>query len=110
MLLGSPNKNIYFGSPISSLMVMERKSRIEGDKYAVYVVPNDASADILLSIRMRFGLISECWILKHVQYLGVDHWIQHKYCTLVWCSIGPILHRYKSLGKKMDESGMEAGD
>jgi hypothetical protein len=31
---------------------------------------------------MRSGLVPKHWILQHVQYFWVGHWIQHKDCTL----------------------------
>ena len=55
MLLGTPNKDSYSGTSISSSMVTERKldiqhdeSRVGGDESVAYVVPDDASINILL--------------------------------------------------------------
>jgi hypothetical protein len=56
MLLGTPNKDIFFGSLTLSSMVVERKSRIGGNESASYVVPNDATSDILSSLQIHFGL------------------------------------------------------
>jgi len=50
VLLGTSNRDSYFGSSISSSMVAKRESRLEGDVSASYVVPVDATADILSSI------------------------------------------------------------
>ena len=50
VLLGASNGDSYFGSSISSSMVAKRESRLEGDMSASYVVPDDATADILSSI------------------------------------------------------------
>ena len=47
---GSPYEDNDFGSLISSSMVVERKSRSRGDDSSSYVVPNDATVDILLAI------------------------------------------------------------
>jgi hypothetical protein len=49
VLLGTPNKDSYSGTSISSLMVTERKSSIGGNESASYVVPDDATVDILSS-------------------------------------------------------------
>jgi dihydroxyacetone kinase len=48
VLIGTPNKDSYSGTSISSSMVAERKSRI-GDESASYVVPDDVTVDILSS-------------------------------------------------------------
>ena len=82
MLLGAPNKDSYSGSSISSLMVAERKSRFRDDESASYIVPDDATTDILSLIQMRFGLVPKRWILRHVQCCRVGRWIRHKDCTL----------------------------
>ena len=50
MLIGTPNEDNYSGSLTSLSMVSERKSRIKCDNCASYVVPDDATVDILLSI------------------------------------------------------------
>jgi hypothetical protein len=50
VLLGVPYKDSDSGSLISLSMVVKRKSRSRGDEYASYVVPDDATADILSSI------------------------------------------------------------
>jgi hypothetical protein len=34
--------------------------------HPIYVVPDDATADILSSIQMRFGPVPKHWILRHV--------------------------------------------
>jgi hypothetical protein len=47
VLLSVPNEDTYFGSLISPLIVMERKSRFGDDEYASYVVLDDAIVDIL---------------------------------------------------------------
>jgi hypothetical protein len=47
MLLSTPNEGSYSKLSISLLMVVERKSRIEGDKSAIYDVPDDATVDVL---------------------------------------------------------------
>jgi len=49
-LLGAPYEDNDFGSSISSSVVVERKSSFEGDKCASYVIPDDATADILSAI------------------------------------------------------------
>jgi hypothetical protein len=61
---------------------VERISGLEGDESASYADPDDATADILSWIQMCFRLVSKRWILRHVQYFGVDCWIWHKDCTL----------------------------
>ena len=78
----TPNEDNYFESLISLLVAMERKSRFEGDKSASFVVHDDATADVLLSIQMRFGPVLERWILRHVQCFQVHRWIRHKEYTL----------------------------
>jgi len=65
--LGTPNENNYPGSS----MITERKSRFEGNDFASYAIRNDAIADILSSIQIRFGLALERWILWHVNVLGL---------------------------------------
>jgi len=50
VLQGTSNGDSYFRSSISSSMVAKRESRLEGDVSASYVVPDDATADILSSI------------------------------------------------------------
>ena len=50
VLLGASNGDSYFGSSISSSMVAKRESRLEGDVSASYIVPDDATVDILSSI------------------------------------------------------------
>jgi hypothetical protein len=47
VLLGAPYEDNDFGAPISSSMVAERKS---GDESISYVVPDDATVDILSTI------------------------------------------------------------
>jgi len=66
MLLGTPNEDISFGSSTLSSMVIERKSRIGGNEFAYYVIPNDATVNILSSIEICFGLVLERWILRHI--------------------------------------------
>ena len=66
MLLGAPNEDSYSGASISSSLVVERKSRSEGDEFAFYAAPDDATADILSSIQIRFGLVPKHWILRHI--------------------------------------------
>jgi hypothetical protein len=56
-LLGAPNVDSYFGSSISSSLVAERISRLEGDESASYVAADDATADILSAIQMHFRLV-----------------------------------------------------
>ena len=46
----APYKDNDSGSSISSLVVAERKPSFEGDKSASYVIPDDATADILSAI------------------------------------------------------------
>jgi hypothetical protein len=77
-------------------MAVERKSRSRGDKYASYVVSDDATADIFSSIQMHFGLVSKRCILRHIQCFGVGHWIRHNDYTLLWCSS-------EAIGKEDDE-------
>ena len=50
VLLGASYEDNDSGSTISSLVVAERKSSFEGDKSASYVIPDDATADILSAI------------------------------------------------------------
>ena len=45
-----PYEDSDSGSSISSSVVAERKSSFEGDKSASYVIPDDATADILSTI------------------------------------------------------------
>ena len=47
---GSPYEDNDFGSSISSSIVAERNSRSRGDESVAYVVPDDATADILSAI------------------------------------------------------------
>jgi hypothetical protein len=47
VLLGTPNEDKYSGTSISTVDGLERKSRIGGDESALYVVPDNATADIL---------------------------------------------------------------
>ena len=72
------NKIVIAGVEISSLTIAERKSRIGGNESTSNVVSDDATANILSSIQMYFGLVLKRWILWHIQCLGVDRWIQHK--------------------------------
>ena len=50
VLLGTPSEDSDSGSSISPSVVTERKSRFDGDKSASYVIPDDATADILSAI------------------------------------------------------------
>jgi len=50
VLLGAPYEDNDSGSTISSSVAAERKSSYEGDKSASYVIPDDATADILSAI------------------------------------------------------------
>ena len=50
VLLGTSNRDSNFGSSISLSMVAKRESRLEGDVSAFYIVPDDATVDILSSI------------------------------------------------------------
>jgi hypothetical protein len=76
VLLGTPNEDNYSGSSISSWVVTERKSRIESNGSASYVVLDMQlsmifyTIGVLLSIHMRFGLVLERWILRYVQCFG----------------------------------------
>ena len=76
-----PNEDSYSWSSISSSLVTERNSRLEGDESASYATPDNATIDILSSIHMRFGLVPKRWFLRYVQCFGVG-WIRHKDCTL----------------------------
>jgi len=60
------------------------ESRIGSDnKFAVCVVPNDTTVDVLLSIQTLFELAMEYWILRHVQCFEIGSWIWHKDYTLI---------------------------
>lgn len=59
MLVSTPNEDSYSWSSISSPMVTESRSRIGGDESAAYVVSDDTSVDVLSSIQICFGLVSE---------------------------------------------------
>ena len=59
MLLGTPNEDSYIGSSISSLVAMERISRIGDNESAFYDVSNGAIVNILSSTHIRFGLVPE---------------------------------------------------
>ena len=48
----------------------------------IYVVPSNATVDVLSSIQLCFGLVSKRWFLRHVQCFGVNYWIWRKDCTL----------------------------
>jgi hypothetical protein len=61
VLLGAPNEDNYFGSSISSSMIAESKSRFGCDEFASYVVPDDATLNILSSIQMCFGSVPKRW-------------------------------------------------
>ena len=50
VLLGAPYEDDDSGSTISSSVVAERRSSFEGDKSTSYVIPDDATADILSAI------------------------------------------------------------
>ena len=50
MLLGALYEDSDSGSSISSAMVAKRNSRSPGDDSAAYIVPDDATADILSAI------------------------------------------------------------
>jgi hypothetical protein len=50
VLLGAPYKDSNSGSSISSAMVGERISKFRGDVFASYVVPDDATVNILSAI------------------------------------------------------------
>ena len=71
MFLGTLNDDNYSGPLISSSMVAGRKSKFEGNEYASYVVPNNATANVLSSIQIRFELVPKRWILQHVNVLGL---------------------------------------
>jgi len=43
-----------------------------------YTLSNDSIIDVLSSLQMCFELVPERWILRHVQYSEVDHWIRYK--------------------------------
>ena len=47
---GTSNEDSYSASSISSSMVTERKSSSRGNDSASYVVPDDATVDILSAI------------------------------------------------------------
>ena len=79
MLLRAPYEDNDFGATISSSMVAERKS---GHGSVSYVVPDDATVDILSTIWMRFGLVPKRWFVRHVQNFEVGRWIQHEDYTL----------------------------
>ena len=49
----------------------ERKSRFGGYEFASYAIPDDATADILSSIQLHFGLVPKRWILRHVHCFRV---------------------------------------
>jgi hypothetical protein len=103
VLLGTPNDDNYFGSSISSWMVTKRKSRIESDGSASYVVPGMQLSikfytnGVLLSIHMRFGLVPERWILRYVQCFGLDHCIWHNIRTTLWLRCSTRLCSSRSL-------------
>jgi hypothetical protein len=71
VLLGALYEDSDSRSLISSSMVAERDSRSSGNGSAAYVVPDDATVDILLAIYMYFGLVPKRWILRHVQCFGL---------------------------------------
>jgi hypothetical protein len=50
VLLGAPYEDSDSGSSISSSMAAERNSRSPGDDSAAYVVPDNATANILSAI------------------------------------------------------------
>lgn len=72
MLLDTPNEDTYFGSSLLLWMVLERNLGMECDESAVYVVPDNATVDVLLWIHICFRLVLEHWILQQVQCFG-DH-------------------------------------
>lgn len=51
-------------------MVLERNLGMEYDESAVYVVPDNATVDVLLWIHICFRPVLEHWILQQVQYFG----------------------------------------
>jgi len=72
VLLGTLHRYSNSRSSDTSSMVVERKSdiqrdesRVGGDESRVYAI-----ADVLLSLQVHFGLLSECWILRYVCFLG----------------------------------------
>jgi hypothetical protein len=36
-----------------------------------YAIPDDSIADVLSLILMHFGLVPECWLLRHIQGFGL---------------------------------------
>ena len=77
MLLSTPNEGSYSKSSISLLMVVERKSRIEGDKSAFYDVPT-MQLSTFFDRFIRFIWISSKMLdLAAHPIFGVGHWIGH---------------------------------
>jgi hypothetical protein len=60
----------------------QEEIKFGGNESASYVVSNDAISDVLSLIQIRFGLVLERCILRHVQCFVVNHLIRHKDCTL----------------------------
>jgi len=65
-----PHEDGNFGSSILLSMVVENKSciqydetRVGGNEYTVYSVPNDSTTDIISLLQMRFGLVPKYLIL-----------------------------------------------
>jgi hypothetical protein len=70
-------------------MVTKRKLGFGGDVSASYVVPDDATADTLSSIQMRFGVVPKRWILRHVQCFVVGRWsIRTTLSNVLWLVVG----------------------
>jgi hypothetical protein len=86
VLPGTPPEDTNSAPLISLSMNADRKldmheeSRVGDVESLAYVVPDDAIVNVLSSFQMCFGPIPEHWILQHIQYFRVDHWIQHKDC------------------------------
>ena len=94
-----PHEDGNFGSLILLSMVVEKKSciqydetRVGGNEYTVYSVPNDSTTDIISLLQMRFGLVSKYLILWHVECFRSD--VGFDIRTMLWfrCSTKHCLH------------------
>lgn len=76
ILLGTPNKDSYFGLSILSSMVAERKSKIKGDEFAFYVVPDNNCWYYFINLN-AFWTGSRRLDLAACPMFWVDYWIRH---------------------------------
>jgi len=66
VLLGTPNVNIYSRSSISLSMVAGRKNQGLELMNILPMLYLKMELQMLFSVQIRFGLVLECWMLRHI--------------------------------------------